>query len=518
MKLFDNERGITLTVLIITIIVLLILASTATYTGVEVMQNSAFTVFNEEMKILQTEVNSAHEKIEIDEEDNKKINNKLISSIGKDIPNNSNIETMKNNMRTQWQTTVDLTDYRYFDSDDLKNDLNIEEIKRVTPVLINLQTASVISVAGVQKEGKTYYKLEQLPDNVNKIDYEEIQTSPPTFNVTSETTSSYMKIILNNIQINSQYVKKYKILYQAEGNSTWTTVAEDLITDSYAFDVKVGGTYNIKIVDAKNQESAVQTVTVKYNKTIFSLNVEKQNVNNVKKIIISGTSSNTNIDQIIITDSNNEITYIANDSLSTQINKEFTPTVQGNYVIKVEDEYGNFSEEKSIEFIQNNEIIQEFEMPILTANDCMIDGKRYIVTASSELDSPRVAYKVFDGSLNDEAGCWHSSGSAPQWLQIQFQNAVEVRTFSIQNRETDTETNISYCAKDFTLQASNDNLTWDNLGEYTIVRGSGQKTTFEILSPNYYKYYKFNITSSFDPDYISIGEITFDDAEEKVEE
>lgn len=510
MKLFDNERGITLTVLIITIIVLLILASTATYTGVEVMQNSAFTVFNEEMKILQTEVNSAHEKIEIDEEDNKKINNKLISSIGKDIPNNSNIETMKNNMRTQWQTTVDLTDYRYFDSDDLKNDLNIEEIKRVTPVLINLQTASVISVAGVQKEGKTYYKLEQLPDNVNKIDYEETQTSPPTFNVTSETTSSYMKIILNNIQINSQYVKKYKILYQAEGNSTWTTVAEDLITDSYAFDVKVGGTYNIKIVDAKNQESAVQTVTLKYNKTIFSLNVEKQAINNVQKIIITGTSSNTNISQAVVTNPSNETTYITNDVEGMQINKDFTPTERGNYVIKIEDEYGNFSEERSIEFIP------KFEIPILTANDCMINGKRYIVTESSEIDLYRTAYKAFDGSLDDEYGCWHSNSGAPQWLQIQFQNGIKIEEFSIQNRETDTETNISYCAKDFLLQGSNDEIVWDNLGEYTINRGSGEKTTFEISNPNYYKYYKFNITSSYS-DYVSIGEITFDDAEEQVE-
>lgn len=518
MRLLKNNKGVTIIVLIITIIVLLILASTATYTGAEIMQNSFLTAFNTEMEIIQVEVNSLNEKIETDQENNKRLNNVLISEIGQDIPNDSDITTMQNNMIEQWNITLDLTNYRYFDSNDLKNDLNIEEIKRVTPVLINLQTASVISVKGIKKDNKIYYKLDQLSGNFNKIEYESSQTAVPTFDVTSETLQDSMKIKLTNIQINSEYVKKYKILYRAQGNTTWTIVAENLLTDSYTFDVKVGGIYNVKIVDAKNVESEVQSVTVKYNKTIFSLNVEKQNVNNVKKIIISGTSSNTNIDQIIITDSNNEITYIANDSLSTQINKEFTPTVQGNYVIKVEDEYGNFSEEKSIEFIQNNEIIQEFEMPILTANDCMIDGKRYIVTASSELDSPRVAYKVFDGSLNDEAGCWHSSGSAPQWLQIQFQNAVEVRTFSIQNRETDTETNISYCAKDFTLQASNDNLTWDNLGEYTIVRGSGQKTTFEILSPNYYKYYKFNITSSFDPDYISIGEITFDDAEEKVEE
>lgn len=262
MKLFKNEKGITLVTLIITIIVLLILASTATYTGVEVMQNSAFTVFNSEMKILQTEVNSTQEKIEIDQEENKKINNKLISEIGKSIPNNSDIDTMKNNMRTQWQTTVDLTDYRYFDSDDLKNDLNIEEIKRVTPVLINLQTGSVISIKGVQNHGKIYYKLDQMPDNVNKIDYRTAQTSAPTFSVTSETTHDNMKIILSNIQINSQYVKKYKILYQAQGNSSWTTVAEDMTADSYTFDVKAFGIYNVKIVDAKNVESQTQQVTV----------------------------------------------------------------------------------------------------------------------------------------------------------------------------------------------------------------------------------------------------------------
>lgn len=262
MKLLKNSKGVTVIVLIITIIVLLILASTATYTGAEIMQNSFLTAFNAEMKIIQTEVNSLQEKIEIDGEGNKKINNKLISEIGKNVPNNSEIQTMKDNMESEWEVTVDLTGYRYFDKDDLKNDLNIEEIKRVTPVLINLETASVISVKGVKNQGKIYYKLEQLPDSINKVEYEQSQISAPTFTVTSQNTQDGMKITLSNIQINSQYVKKYKILYQAQGNSSWTTVAENLVTDSYAFNVKVGGTYNIKIVDAKGQESAVQSVIV----------------------------------------------------------------------------------------------------------------------------------------------------------------------------------------------------------------------------------------------------------------
>ena len=261
MKLLRKDNGVTLTILIVTIIILLILATTATYTGMNTIQNSKLTVFTAEMKIIQSEVNYLQSKIETNGTE-KTINGKLLSEKGEEVPETSEIIKMQSNMSTVWNQTVDLSAYRYYSAEGLKNDLGIEEIKQVTPVLINLEEASVISVNGIKYQNKIYYTLDQVPDNFNKVEQQDTSVEQPDFEVTSETTENEMKIILSNIQINSQYVKKYKIQYQAVENASWKTVAENLTGDTYTFTVQAAGKYNIKIIDAKNQESEKKEVEV----------------------------------------------------------------------------------------------------------------------------------------------------------------------------------------------------------------------------------------------------------------
>lgn len=57
-----KENGITLMSLVITIVILLILASIATYSGIEVIKSSKLTKFTTEMKIMQTQVNNLYQK------------------------------------------------------------------------------------------------------------------------------------------------------------------------------------------------------------------------------------------------------------------------------------------------------------------------------------------------------------------------------------------------------------------------------------------------------------------------
>ena len=54
---FDN-KGVTLISLVVTIVVLIILTSIATYSGVNVIRQSKLDKFTAEMKIMQTEVNN----------------------------------------------------------------------------------------------------------------------------------------------------------------------------------------------------------------------------------------------------------------------------------------------------------------------------------------------------------------------------------------------------------------------------------------------------------------------------
>lgn len=57
-----RTSGITLISLVITIIVLIILASVATYSGIEVVKSSNVTAFTTELKILQTNVDKIEAK------------------------------------------------------------------------------------------------------------------------------------------------------------------------------------------------------------------------------------------------------------------------------------------------------------------------------------------------------------------------------------------------------------------------------------------------------------------------
>ena len=55
-----KQEGITLISLVITIIVLSILASVATYSGVSVIKSSKMTAFTTELKIMQTKINTIY--------------------------------------------------------------------------------------------------------------------------------------------------------------------------------------------------------------------------------------------------------------------------------------------------------------------------------------------------------------------------------------------------------------------------------------------------------------------------
>ena len=59
-----KENGITLMSLVITIVILIILASIATYSGIEVIKSSKLTKFTTEMKIMQTQVNELYQKMQ----------------------------------------------------------------------------------------------------------------------------------------------------------------------------------------------------------------------------------------------------------------------------------------------------------------------------------------------------------------------------------------------------------------------------------------------------------------------
>ena len=184
-----KENGITLMSLVITIVILLILASIATYSGIEVIKSSKLTKFTTEMKIMQTQVNELYQKMQDGDTTIKELG-KIISEIGN--------QTQVNNVFNAVGITTDEREqYKYFDKDTIEK-LNIEGVSGT--FFVNIYKRSVISYEGFQYEGKYYYTLEQLPNGLYNVEHENNTNEPPTFDTNVEKVSEgKWRITVSNI-------------------------------------------------------------------------------------------------------------------------------------------------------------------------------------------------------------------------------------------------------------------------------------------------------------------------------
>ena len=242
-----NSKGVTLIALVITIIVLLILASVATYSGVGVIRSSQFTTFITELKIMQTQVNDLYdqwknENIKIDDTNGTITNASDNITIGKDLTYNLTVQDQANTVLVEElglaSSINDLYDYKYFDQETLQN-LKIEGITR--EFFINIKTRNVVSYEGYTYEGVTYYTLEQVPQGLYNVDYDPQQAGDPTFDVSyEEIGENKWRVTVSNIQYDG-YIDKWSVKYQKEGSEYWST------TEDMSFVVRERGTYKIKV-------------------------------------------------------------------------------------------------------------------------------------------------------------------------------------------------------------------------------------------------------------------------------
>ena len=256
-----NSKGITLIALVITIIVLLILASVATYSGIDVIRSSKFTAFTTEMKIMQTEVNNLYNQwkngeIAIDETTGNITNTADNSTIGKDLTSNSDVEDQANYVLVEVLSLGDnlssLTGYKYFDQETIQN-LGIEAVKG--EFFINIKTRNVVSYDGIEYDGEWYYTLEQLPDGLYNVDYDPQQGLQPTFDASYEKIGdNKWRVTISNIQYDG-YIDKWTVQYQEDGANYWNS------TEDMSFVVSKSWIYNIKIVNG-NVESESQQLFI----------------------------------------------------------------------------------------------------------------------------------------------------------------------------------------------------------------------------------------------------------------
>ena len=167
--MLKNNKGITLVTLVITIIVLTILASITTYSGVSAVKNAKYYNAISELKVMQSKVNEMYEDYKNGENEILQMGVSLEES-GKFSQANLAYNTAKENNLNETDIGS-LAEYRYYSSDYIKNELDIDGISY--DFLVNINTRSVILVEGVIFNSTTYYALCQIDGEQYNVKYEE---------------------------------------------------------------------------------------------------------------------------------------------------------------------------------------------------------------------------------------------------------------------------------------------------------------------------------------------------------
>lgn len=199
-KEINSAKGITLIALIVTIIVILILASVGTYSGIEAVKTARLNKFISEMKIMQIQVNNIYDKYKNGEEVLGQKGDNIIYEIGKspsESPKADNVFTRDASGIT------DTSRYIYFDTETIKQ-LGIEGVEG--EFFVNIEKRSVISVDGFEYNGKTYYTMDQIPSSLYNVDYEEKSYDNPAFEINCELSGENKY----KITIVPKYKRKYR--------------------------------------------------------------------------------------------------------------------------------------------------------------------------------------------------------------------------------------------------------------------------------------------------------------------
>jgi Tfp pilus assembly protein PilE len=167
--MLKNNRGITMIALVITVIVLIILASITTYSGVSTIRESRFYKAISEMKVMQAAVNEWYEDYKSGD---SSIWDKGVSlnSSGK----NEQITKAYNSAKTNNLNGTDIGDitgYKFYSSNLIVDDLDIDGISY--DFIINIETRNVILVDGIERKGVTYYSLNEIEEEQYNVGYVE---------------------------------------------------------------------------------------------------------------------------------------------------------------------------------------------------------------------------------------------------------------------------------------------------------------------------------------------------------
>lgn len=148
-----GQKGITIVSLVITIVVLIIIASITVYTGSGVIKQATLQTINTNMMLIQAKTKTIAEQAKFNN-DTSGYKGILVS----DISGDNNIDKLKNDGIIE-----DASSYYMLTEADLK-DMGLDKISIDKGYIVNYDTEEIIYVGGVEKDGNIYYKLSELKE------------------------------------------------------------------------------------------------------------------------------------------------------------------------------------------------------------------------------------------------------------------------------------------------------------------------------------------------------------------
>jgi len=282
-----NESGITIIALMVTIVVILILVSVSTYSGINMIKEANYTTFINELKVMQMKVNELYDRNKNEEQIN--IDGILINvlDIGNELPIDSGIIFNK--------LGINDTGYKYYDYSVLKN-LGIEGTKQT--FLVNVEKRSVVSYMGIEYDGETHYILEQSQRGLYNVEYQNTNTGAPTFDLSYRyLENNRWTINISNIEYTEGNIDKWDVNYRLLGKENWV-VSKDL-----SFIIQEKGKYEIRII---NNEISSEIKNIELLPIYNVVDIQGKVVNNTQNIKVTDEYGN-----IVIVPAEFMITYDA---------------------------------------------------------------------------------------------------------------------------------------------------------------------------------------------------------------
>ncbi len=250
MKSLKNQKGITLTTLVIMVIIILIISGIGITSGLKTVNYSKYIEFKSELEMVQSKINEISEQYI---KENLEIGEELTSDIAKIL----DISEVNKELDKKINSDVDKlqeikSGFRFCSKEYLNKVFGLDGLNR--DYLVNLDYCFIISKEPFEYEGVNYYMLEQMEGSLYNVTYNNQVEPTGSFEATYEKINNEYQI---TIEVeHSKYVSKWQVKYRLQDEQDWHT------TTNLTFTVQEPGIYVIQVVHGDEVDLGEQTLIV----------------------------------------------------------------------------------------------------------------------------------------------------------------------------------------------------------------------------------------------------------------